>query len=114
MDQTFIIILSLFILFYNKTDCFDQNSKFLAGARIRSFGRVSDSLATLKKQGDTSLEKMSSRIEKGVQRTESWESREDTTGKKLPVVWSKQFASGGDHRSLLLDRIDIVKFHFIL
>ena len=74
MDRIFILIDNILLLFYNKTNRFVQNCSIYLVPEHGAVKGISDSLATL----DMYWER--------IQRTETWESRMDTTGKRLPEV----------------------------
>ena len=81
MDQTFIIINSILILFYNKTDRFNQNTKYSAGARYGALKGFSDSLATLENHWETSLEEVNRRIAKWFLRLRVWNQERTLPGR---------------------------------
>ena len=65
-DETVIFIKSIHILFYNKTDHFDQSSKYLAVPDFGALKGFSDSLANLEIHWKTPLEEVTRRIAKGL------------------------------------------------
>ena len=65
MDRTFILIASILILFFNRTDRFDLNSSIWPVPEVGALKGFSDSFGALNNYWETSLEKVTSRIVKG-------------------------------------------------